>query len=112
MGLNASSDEWCAHSDKVIENLSWARKMVNDTLVWAALPDKLGERARIFLTRCRQYGITISKKKLEAGQEISFAGHIISQDGIKADDRKYEAIKNFPRPKCVTDLKGFMGLAQ
>jgi hypothetical protein len=112
MGLNASSDEWCAHSDKIIEGLSWARKIVDDTLIWATSNEELGERAIIFLDRCRKFGVTISKKKLEAGQEIEFAGHIISKEGIRADDKKYAAIKDFPRPKNVKDLRGFMGLAQ
>ena len=36
MGLNASSDEWCCHSDVIIRGLPWARKIVDDTLIWAS----------------------------------------------------------------------------
>ena len=35
MGLNASSDEWCYQSDVLIRGISWARKIVDDTLIWA-----------------------------------------------------------------------------
>ena len=35
MGLSSSSDEWCRHSDTVLEGLPYARKMVDDILVWA-----------------------------------------------------------------------------
>ena len=52
----------------------------------------------------------ISKKKLEIGQSLQFAGHIISKDGIRPDDDKFKAIKEFPRPKCTKDLRGFLGL--
>ena len=34
-GLNASSDEWCRRSDAVVEGLPWARKIVDDILIWA-----------------------------------------------------------------------------
>ena len=74
MGLNASSDEWCSHSD--------------DTIILAPTLDELKERAHIVLQRCRELNITISLKKLEMGQEISFADHTVSQSGIS----KYRAI--------------------
>ena len=35
MGLNASSDEWCCQSDVLIRGISWAKKIVDDTLIWA-----------------------------------------------------------------------------
>ena len=34
MGLNSSSDEWCCHSDRIITGLPWAKKIVDDTLIW------------------------------------------------------------------------------
>ena len=44
---------------------------------------ELIEPAHIILQRCRELNITISLKKLELRKEISFAGHIVSQSGIK-----------------------------
>ena len=70
------------------------------------------ERTRVILGRCREYNITISRKKLELGSKINFAGHIISADGIQPDEEKYAAISRFPRPKSPKDLRSFMGLAQ
>ena len=69
------------------------------------------DRTRIILNRCRESSITISKKKLEMGRSIQFAGHIVSDTGIRPDEEKYSAIRNFPRPKNVTDLRSFLGLA-
>ena len=111
MGLNASSDEWCCQSDVIIEGLDWARKIVDDTLIWAEDMEELMRRTRIVLERCRKVGITISKKKLELGNKIQFAGHIISDEGIQPDEEKYKAIKDFPRPKNLKDTRAFLGLA-
>ena len=33
LGLSSSSDEWCRHSDRVIEGFPWCRKIVDDILV-------------------------------------------------------------------------------
>ena len=73
MGLNASSDEWCSRSDAVIEGLPWTRKIVDDILIWAETEEELMERTRVILNN-----ITISRKKLELGTELGFAGHILS----------------------------------
>ena len=35
MGLSSSSDEWCRHSDRALEGLGFAKKIVDDILVWA-----------------------------------------------------------------------------
>jgi hypothetical protein len=37
-------------------------------------------------------------------------GHIISTDGIAIDHVKIEAIKGWPTPRYVTEVKSFMGL--
>ena len=69
MGLNASSDKWCCHSDRMITGLPWAKKMVDDTIIWATTLGELRERANVDLQRCRDLNITISLKKLKMGKE-------------------------------------------
>ena len=99
MGLNASSNKWCCHSDEIIRGLPWARKIVDDTLIWAETETELLDRARIFLTHCKENNITISQKKLELSNRIKFAGHIISDECFRPDNEKYAAIAQFPEPK-------------
>ena len=65
MGLNASSDEWCCHSDRIVTGLPWAKKIVDDTIIWAPTLEELQERATIILKCCRNLNITISLKKLK-----------------------------------------------
>ena len=38
-------------------------------------------------------------------------GHVLCSDGIKQDPAKIAAIKDFPVPKTLKDLRGFLGLA-
>ena len=69
---------------------------MDDILVWAETEEELMERTRIILNRCKEHNITISRKKLELGTELGFPGHIVSHNGIRPDDDKYKAIKEFP----------------
>ena len=85
---------------------------MDDTLIWAEDLTTLEQRVRTVLDRCRQYNVTISKKKFEIGSTIDFAGHIISNMGIRPNDDKYKAVTDFPRPTNTSDLRSFLGLAQ
>ena len=42
--------------------------------------------------------------------QLTFLGHIIGQDGISPDDSKLDAVKNFPRPENIRQVRGFLGL--
>ena len=111
MGLNASSYEWGCKSDIIVEGLPWARKLVDDTIIWADNEEDLVIRTRTVLERCKENNITISRKKFEMGNKIEFAGHIISDTGIRPDEKKFAAIKQFPTPSCIKDVRAFLGLA-
>ena len=44
-------------------------------------------------------------------QEVEFLGMIVSREGIKMDDSKVKAIKEWPTPKMVRGVRSFLGLA-
>ena len=51
------------------------------------------------------------KVKCNFGQkEIDFLGHIVSTEGIKVDPKKIVAIIEWPSPKLITSLRGFLCL--
>ncbi|KAL8097339.1 hypothetical protein AgCh_030469 [Apium graveolens] len=43
-------------------------------------------------------------------QEVQFLGHIVSNEGIKVDPAKIEAIINWERPRTPTEVRSFLGL--
>lgn len=43
-------------------------------------------------------------------KQFDYLGHVITKDGIKANPKKLEAIKNFPIPKNVKKIQSFLGL--
>ena len=74
-------------------------KIVDDTIIWAATEAELEERVSTVLQRCAENNITISRKKFEMGTIIHFAGHIISDGGIRPDDDKFTADLR-PKKEC------------
>ena len=59
----------------------------------------------------KEVGILLKPAKCEfVRNEVTFLGHVISQDGIKCSPKLIEKIKNFPKPETITDLRRFLGL--
>ena len=46
----------------------------------------------------------------EISNSITFAGYILSQDGIRPDPAKIKAIVNFPPPKDISGIWSFLGM--
>ncbi|XP_061358730.1 uncharacterized mitochondrial protein AtMg00860-like [Gastrolobium bilobum] len=42
---------------------------------------------------------------------VQFLGHVISASGVAVDPSKIEAISDWERPKTVTEIRSFLGLA-
>jgi hypothetical protein len=57
-----------------------------------------------------QWKLKLSKCKF-AQQSIAYLGHVISAQGLSTDPNKIHAIINWPTPKNVKEVRGFLGLA-
>ena len=89
-------------SDEALAGLPGVLKLVNTILEHAPTKEELLLHIRQVLQRCRQNGMILSKKKLEIGQEVRFAGHIVGADGFRPDPVRLDAISHFPTPTDVT----------
>ena len=56
-------------------------------------------------------GVVLNPQKFQFAQkEINFAGFKITETEIKPHDKFMTAIKNFPCPKGITDVRSWFGL--
>ena len=111
MGLSSTNDCWCGRSDHVIQGKPDCSKIVDDILVTAQTVSELFTSIKGVLQRCRDIGLTISKRKFKVSNEVSFAGYLVSERGILPDPSKVTAIRDFPTPTDLTSLRSFLGLA-
>ena len=112
MGMNNSSDVFCARTDEIFDGVPDILKIVDDTLIQARTRKDALAILRDVLQRCKKGNLTLSRDKLRMGQELPFAGFIIGKHGVKADPKRTDAIRLFPPPKDQTGLRSFLGLAQ
>ena len=55
-------------------------------------------------------GLKLKPSKCEFfNSQLKYLGHIVSEKGIATDPVKIEAIKNWPIPKTVTEVRDFTG---
>ena len=43
-------------------------------------------------------------------RSVEFVRRIISSKGVEVDPKKTDAVRNWPRPLTLTDIKSFLGL--
>ena len=70
------------------------------------------ENLRKVLERCQEKNLVLNWEKchFRVTQGI-ILGHIVSKNGIEVDKAKVELISNLPTPKCVRDIRSFLGHA-
>ena len=56
--------------------------------------------------------ITRLKKCQFFTKQLLYLGHIVTPSGIQPDPQKVEALQKWPKPQNLTELRGFLGLAQ
>ena len=111
MGFAATGDAFCLRGDKALQGIQRCVKVVDDILLYDEDFGQHLQRIRDVLTRCREHGITLNREKFTvAASSVKFCGYKISHDGIAADEDKVKAIRDFPTPSNLTDLRSFMGL--
>ncbi len=110
MGLSSSGDEFCRRGDQALHGLEGVHKLVDDVLVTGVDEQQLKDRLRQVLERCEKAGITLSKKKLQVGSSVKYAGMIVSDKGVLPDPDKVRAIRDFPKPTNITEMRSFAGI--
>ena len=110
MGLIPCSDFFCERTDSAFAEVDNLLKIVDNGLLQAPSQRVLLQNFRLVLECARRHNLTLSRPKLEMGQSVVFAGHLISHDGVRPDPRRTDAIANFPAPTNVSELRSFLGL--
>ena len=111
MGIVSSGDVYNQRGDAALGDIPNTCKVVDDVLAYDSEYEAHVAHVRQILQRCDDHGITLNPEKCcFAEAEVEFCGYNISSTGYTADDKKIRAIKSFPKPSNITDLRSFLGL--
>ena len=84
---------------------------MNDFSVYGNSFDQCLYHLELVLKRCTEKNLTLNWKKCHfMVQHGIVLGHEISRKGIKVDKAKVEIIAKLPIPRCVKNIRSFLGL--
>ncbi len=64
------------------------------------------------LQRLRQHCLYLKSEKCEFHKStIHFLGYIVTPAGVQMDQRKVEAVRNWPQPTTIKEMQRFLGFA-
>jgi len=85
---------------------------LDDIIVFGETPEQLMENLDRVFTRLKEKGLKVKPSKCVLFRNpIDFLGHMISADGIQPQPDKLAAIRDWPTPHCLRDVRAFYGLA-
>ena len=99
--------------DQVLTGLQGIELFVylDDIIIYASSLKEHATKFKRLMNRLRDADLHLQPDKCEfLKKEVSYLGHIIGE-GTKPDPRKIVAVKEFPTPTTVKNVKKFLGLS-
>ncbi|XP_011871373.1 PREDICTED: uncharacterized protein LOC105563955, partial [Vollenhovia emeryi] len=85
---------------------------MDDIVIYASSLEEHERKYNLLIDRLREANLKLQPDKCEfLSTKVTYLGHVISNDGVKPDPKKLEAVQQFPRPKTPKNIKQFLGLA-
>ncbi|UYV84941.1 hypothetical protein LAZ67_X004064, partial [Cordylochernes scorpioides] len=99
--------------DNLLRGLKWNICLcyLDDIIVFSKTMEEHILRLEMVLNCLSKAGLTLNLEKCHFGsRRMKVLGHLIDGDGIYPDPDKVEAVRNFLRPKNVSEVRSFLGL--
>ena len=99
--------------ETVLCGLQWDICLIylDDVIVFGKTFDEMTDSLQKVFDRLHTAGLKLKAKKCTLyGEQVEYLGHIISKTGVATDPKKVEAIKSWPEPSSVKDVRSFLGL--
>ena len=110
-GISSAPEHFQRIMSKLLVGLDGVVCQMDDMLVFGTSQEEHDQRLHATLNRIQLAGMTLNKEEcLFNKPRLKFLGHIIDSTGISPDPEKSVAIKEFPPPRNVWDLRRFMGM--
>lgn len=86
---------------------------LDDILIYSRSEEEHLEHLKKILTLLQQHQLRLNQIKCEFGKRnLVYLGFIVGGGNLQVDPDKVKAIKDWPRPNSVTEVRSFMGACQ
>lgn len=110
-GISCAPEKYQKMMDRIVGDLEGVLNAADDLLVHAKTMEEHDGRLEKLMERLTEYNILLNLDKcVFRVTQIRFLGHILTEEGIKPNPRKIEAIKNFNPPNTVELVRSFLGM--
>ena len=83
----------------------------NDILIYSCTWAAHLQHVDLLLQLLRKHKLFVKMSKCSFGMvEVEYLGHILGHEGVKVDPKKIQAMQEWPQPKTLKSLRGFLGL--
>lgn len=83
----------------------------DDILIYSPIFEEHIHHIQLTLSVLRKHKLYAKRSKCQFGQQrIEYLGHIISHNGVSTDPDKVQDMVDWPKPKNLKGLRGFLGL--
>ena len=113
-GLTGAPSTFCCLMSIVLREYLWEICLcyLDDIIIFGQMPQELLYRMRTILDKLHEVGLKVKPSKCVLFKtEIQYLGHIVSAAGVNPMPDKIQALKDWPTPHCLTDVRAFLGLA-
>lgn len=110
-GYIASGDAYTRRYDAIVSDIPNKTKCVDDSLLWADDLEGNFHQVVEWLDVCGRHRITLNPEKFQFGLDtVEFAGFEIGLRDVRPAGHFTEAIRDFPTPRSITDVRSWFGL--
>ena len=110
MGLCNAGDLLEIALQDLLSGLPGVTNITDDILVYGSTQEGHDANVMRFQERCLETNLHLNLDKVRINcKSVPFLGMVLTEDGIKPDPKKIEAIKNWPVPQNVIELRSFLG---
>lgn len=83
---------------------------LDDIIIFSSTFEEHLERLQAVFERLQQHNLKLKPSKCELFKSrVTYLGHVVSEKGIETDPAKLEAVRSWPVPKSVKDVRRFLG---
>ena len=115
-GISSAPEEYQSRQKEVLEGLEGVDVIADDIICFGSGDSKQeaekdhNKNLIALLNRAKEVNLKFNKEKMKFKlPEVRYMGHLLTENGVRADPAKIEAILNMPRPDDAKAVQRLMG---